>query len=304
MNPGTRAQKRSKLLDLFRQAGVLHPAQITEADLHAWVTGNGKPLANNTVRQRISEARTFLSWCHKHGLIDVDPSADLLAPHSPLRRYQRVYGKQQGKNPARWLTRDEAFGTLVASTQDGTDTGLRDEILLRMGLLGMRAAEIAALTWSAVAGLPSIRWTGKGHKPRTAEAGVALVQALAEYRRRYEAAIGRPVAPDDPLLCRVKPGIQSESRPLAWLRPLSRPSIFPLVTGLARSAGLGHVAPHDLRRSAAGILHRSTDDNGAHHFDLLDIQKVLGHADPATTMRSYLDPMDTAVYARAATVLD
>ena len=76
------------------------------------------------------------------------------------------------------------------------------------------------------------------------------------------------------------------------------------MTALGRNAGLGHVAPHDLRRSAAGILHTTTDANGAHHFDLLDIQKVLGHSDPVTTMRSYHHPMDTAVYERAATVLD
>ena len=61
------------------------------------------------------------------------------------------------------------------------------------------------------------------------------------------------------------------------------------------------MSPHDLRRTAAGILHRSRDDDGAHYFDLLDIQKVLGHADPATTMRSYLDPLDTR-RVRAATV--
>jgi integrase len=64
------------------------------------------------------------------------------------------------------------------------------------------------------------------------------------------------------------------------------------------------VAPHDLRRTAAGLLHRSTAADGSHHFDLLDIQKVLGHSDPATTMRSYLDPLDTGVLARAAMVLD
>ena len=49
---------------------------------------------------------------------------------------------------------------------------------------------------------------------------------------------------------------------------------------------------------------RYTDEHGAHYFDLLDIQKVLDHAEPATTMRSYLDPMDTGVKERAATVLD
>jgi integrase len=64
------------------------------------------------------------------------------------------------------------------------------------------------------------------------------------------------------------------------------------------------MSPHDLRRTAAGILHRSTSEDGAHYFDLLDIQKVLGHANPATTMRSYIDPLDTGVIRRAANVLD
>jgi integrase len=62
--------------------------------------------------------------------------------------------------------------------------------------------------------------------------------------------------------------------------------------------------PHDLRRSAAGILHRDRGPDGAHRSDLLDVQKVLHHADPVTTMKCYLDPMDTEVLDRAADVLD
>ena len=69
-------------------------------------------------------------------------------------------------------------------------------------------------------------------------------------------------------------------------------------------AGLGHVAPHDLRRTAAGILHNAVGEDGGHRFDLLDIQRVLGHSDPATTMRSYLEPMRTDVLDRAAEFLD
>jgi hypothetical protein len=45
-------------------------------------------------------------------------------------------------------------------------------------------------------------------------------------------------------------------------------------------------------------------EDGAHHFDLLDMQKVLGHANPVTTMRSYIDPLDTGAIRRAAAVLD
>ena len=92
---------------------------------------------------------------------------------------------------------------------------------------------------------------------------------------------------------------------ISWGRPFKQPaSIAKLVRLRAEEAGLGHMSPHDLRRTAAGILHRAVSEEGAHYFDLLDIQKVLGHADPATTMRSYLDPMDTGVYERAGSVLD
>jgi integrase len=81
-------------------------------------------------------------------------------------------------------------------------------------------------------------------------------------------------------------------------------SVQKMVATRAEEAGLGHMSPADLRRSAAGILHRAVSDDGAHYFDLLDIQKVLGHANPATTTRSYIDPIDTGVIRRAAQVLD
>jgi integrase len=89
-----------------------------------------------------------------------------------------------------------------------------------------------------------------------------------------------------------------------WHHGASNRTLFYVVDDRAKAAGLGHVAPHDPRRTAAGILHRATTADGAHHFDLLDIQRVLGRSDPATTMRSYLEPMDTDVLDRAATFLD
>ena len=91
---------------------------------------------------------------------------------------------------------------------------------------------------------------------------------------------------------------------LDWGHRASTQALFTLITGRAEAAGLGLVAPHDLRRSAAGVLHTSLAADGGHRFDLLDIQRVLGHSHPATTMRSYPEPMDTDVTERAASVLD
>jgi integrase len=265
----------------------------------AWCT-SGNP-ANNTVYQRTSQAWTFLRWCIREGVIDKNPAEHLRDPGSPLRTFRRTFGKVQSKHPGRWLTHDEAYGLLVASCQDGTLIGLRDEIILRLGLAGMRLAEIGSLTVGDVARLPVITWTGKGRKPRQMTAGERLVDAI----RRYLAQYPEPKS-DDPLICRQVMGAarQGGLRRLCWHQGPQPRSLYWIVNERGKAAGLGHISPHDLRRSAAGILHRATTPEGAHHFDLLDIQRVLGHADPATTMKSYLEPMDTAVLDRAAGFLD
>jgi integrase len=64
--------------------------------------------------------------------------------------------------------------------------------------------------------------------------------------------------------------------------------VWNIITAAAQRVGLGQVALHDLRRSAAGILHRDKAPDRSHRFDLRDIQKILHRADPVTTMRYYL----------------
>ena len=244
---------------------------------------------------------TFLRWCHRTGAITHDPSARLSDPDSPLRTYRRTYGKVQAKHPGRWLTHAQAYEQLVGACQDHSTVGLRDELVIRLGLLGLRCSEIAGLQIGNLRQLPTITWTGKGHKPRKATAGPALVALIDRYFAAYT-----DHAPADPLICCEVLGAarRGGTHRINWHQPAAARTIFQIVKTRAARAGLGHVAPHDLRRTAAGILHTATTENGAHHFDLLDIQRVLGHSDPATTMRSYLEPMDTDVLDRASSVLD
>lgn len=257
----------------------------------AWATNGG---SNNNVRGRISVALAFLGWCADSGI----PTFDRTRLRRLKRQYPKVYGRAQAPNPARWLTYDEAFGRLVPACQDGTLIGLRDELVIRFGLAGMRKAEIVQLTWPNLARLPEVEWTGKGNRPRRLVLGPAFLDTLDRWRDAYP----NP-SPDAPVVCRSAGTVRPRIDWGTGYRPETN-VLHKIVTRRAEQAGLGHVAPHDLRRSAAAILHRTTDDSGAHHFDLLDIQKVLGHSDPATTMRSYLDPMDTGVLDRAAAVLD
>jgi integrase len=230
----------------------------------------------------------------------------LMSRDNPLRQIPRLYGKVQGVRPARWLSRSEAFEQLIGACRDGTDLGLRDEALIRLGLAGMRAAEIIHLQ---VGDLrlhdlgARIEWIGKKRRARVIVPGPSLIATLDALFDRRQQLLGRPLRPDEPVICCGKSG--GGSGLLVPDRPIAQTvSVQQIVARRASLAGLGHVAPHDLRRTAAGLLHRSVADDGSHHFDLLDIQKVLGHSDPATTMRSYLDPLDTGVLSRASRVLD
>lgn len=217
----------------------------------------------------------------------------------PLRQIPRPYGKVPAPRPACWLSHDDAFGRLIGACRDGTELGLRDEALIRLGLAGLRAAEFIHLrVWDLClhGAEPRISWIGKRRQARRVVPGPALIATLDGLIGRREQLLGRPIREDVPVLCFGKSGPRSgELAPggavaqTVWVQRI--------VAKRADLAGLGHVAPHDLRRTAAGLLHRSTGPDGSHHLDVVDIQKVLGHSDPATTMRSYLDPLDTGVPA-------
>jgi integrase len=117
--------------------------------------------------------------------------------------------------------------------------GVRDEIVIRLGLLGMRLAEIGGVTVDSVRLLPAIAWTGKGRKPRRATAGPALRDALGSYLDAYP-----QVQPSSPLICRQVLGAarQAGARRLDWHHRASNRSLFVAVTGRAQAAGLGHLA--------------------------------------------------------------
>jgi len=61
-----------------------------------------RPVANNTIRNRLSRVTTFLRWCVRQGLADPVLVEALCDRNNPLWRVPRLYGKLQGKYPARW----------------------------------------------------------------------------------------------------------------------------------------------------------------------------------------------------------
>ena len=294
-NLTTRANVLNDLGALFRMAGVYEPADLTTGHIVIWAT---RTAANNSVRQHISVIRNFARWCVQEG--HLPPGSEPDVSHL-VKQHPKTYGKQQARHPARFLTRDQA-DLLLAACQDGTWVGSRDQLLVRLGLLGVRANEIVHLTFGALHPDDRLRWIGKSNRARCVTPGPNLLALLPRWERYAAAHLGRPVLPTDRLLPSFGSHL-ADAAPTGW-RPMNTRGVFRAVTRRAALAGLGHVTPHDLRRTAASILHADVTPDGAHRFDLLDIQRVLDHADPVTTQRCYLTPLDTGTKDRAGIALD
>jgi integrase len=215
-NPVTREQNRQRLDDLFRACGRTRPAEVTEGDLVEWITAVP---ANNSVRGRLSAARTFFRWCMRAGVVARDPTLDL---EGLTKQYPKTYGKVQGHHQARWLTYEEAYGELLGACRDGSWAGVRDELAIRLGLLGVRSAEASRLTWGNVGSDGRLHWIGKGRRDRSVTPGLALRDLIGRWRPEYQARLGRPLSDGDPLLCPevLGAGRQGGPRRVDFGRPL------------------------------------------------------------------------------------
>ena len=240
-------------------------------------------------------ARTFLRWCDRR---NIGPRLDLEEEFALLRRsYPATYGKVQDTHSARRLTHAEA-SALLALCSDGTWEGSRDQIAIRLGLLGIRVAEICRLTWGDLQPDGTLAWIGKGRKPRSGRPGPTFLGRLEQWKAAYERGLGGKVQDSDALLCRM-----TAWRKLEWGQSMGTDTYRRLLQKRASAANLGHLSPHDLRRTTAKLLHSARSSDGGHLFDTEDIRVVLGHSRIDTTQR-YIDAMDTAAIDRAAPILD
>ncbi|MHB1987534.1 MAG: tyrosine-type recombinase/integrase [Acidimicrobiales bacterium] len=174
----------------------------------AWCTGNGKHLANNTIRSRLSRVCTFLRFCVRVDEADPALVEALLSRDNPLRHMPRLYGKLQGTYPPRYLTHERAYGQLLGTCTDG-ELGLRDELLLRLGLAGMRVSEIIHLRMRDLRltdDPPMVTWIGKANRARRIMLGQTTVACMRRYLDLYAERLGRSPQDDDVVICRGKTG--------------------------------------------------------------------------------------------------
>lgn len=243
---------RSFVSSCVRGGGEVDLAGLTPQDVLGFVLADCQRRPRRSAKLMVTALRSLLRFLHVEGLIDRP-----LAPVVPSVAFWRLQGLPRG------LAADQVRGLLESCDTD-TANGRRDlAILLLLVRLGMRRGEVAAL------GLDDVDWRagelvvrGKGPRVERLPLPADVGEALAGYLRD-----GRPRdAGTRAVFMRMR-------APRAALTPAG---VTQVVVAAGRRAGLGEVAPHRLRHTAASELLR----RGA---PLAEIGQLLRHRTELTT---------------------
>ncbi|MCM0676560.1 tyrosine-type recombinase/integrase [Micromonospora phytophila] len=245
------------------QANFLHVneyGRTLEATLGA---RTGRPLTPATVARRLSALSSWYDFLVKLRAVEANPVAGADRP-----RIDRDHSATVG------LTPEEVAALLAAAEADTGPTAARNRAAIALlADLGLRVGELVSLDLTdlgAERGHRSVRFVGKGGKPRRRALTPGTAYALDAYLAQRAAAQGVAVSElTGPLLVTATGG------------RLDRHSVFRLVRRLAQAAGIpawAKLSPHSLRHAFATTAR-------AEGVPLEDVQDAMGHADPRTTRR-------------------
>ncbi|MEX2466357.1 MAG: site-specific tyrosine recombinase XerD [Gemmatimonadota bacterium] len=242
-----------KLYAHLEADGVARPADVSPEHVRTWIYSLREAgLAPTSIRRARSAARTYFGFLLAEGAIDADPTEHVQAP--------RVDRKLPD-----FLTIEETRRLLEAPDPDRRLYWRDRAILEVLYASGMRVSELTGLSLTSLdldEGFATV--FGKGSKERLVPLGVPALRAAGRY------------------LAEVRPVLdKGRGKGIVFLtvrgRPLRRETVWRLVQGAARRAGLRRdVSPHTLRHTFATHL----IEGGA---DLAAVQELLGHVDISTT---------------------
>ncbi len=220
---------------------------------------NKAQIATRTVARRLSALRQFYRYLVSENIRKDDPTSAIESP-------------KQTRTLPKTLSESEVSALIKTAGQSGGADSVRLVCLLEMlYATGLRVSELVGLPMSAIGeDMQFLMVAGKGGRERMVPISEPAQKALKSYldvRKQF-------VSPDDK-------GTQAQ-----WLFPsrtsesghLTRQRFAQLLKDLADAAQIDsdRVSPHILRHAFATHLL----SNGA---DLRSVQKMLGHADIATT---------------------
>jgi integrase len=163
---------------------------------------------------------------------------------------------EDGQRPGRWLSLHELRLLMAAGKEIATseNQAFRNEVILKtLCTMALRREELSAARWGDLTlqnNRPVLRVHGKGRKVAMIDIPRPVLKALDRWRKVVTPDALHP-EPHTPLVRRIWKGGRISRN------GLSPDGIWLIVDQAAAYAGLGHVAPHDLRRSVAGALHEA-----------------------------------------------
>ena len=189
----------------------------------------------------------------------------------------RIPRAEDGQRAGRWLTPEELRQLMAGARRMATTDAQRmrnDVVMTMLCTMALRREEISVLRWrdlSVQDGRPVLRVHGKGRKVAVIDVPQPVLRALEAWRTVVAPGQTKP-QPALPLVVRMfkggKPGKTALTPEGVWL----------IVHQAAHAAGIGEVAPHDLRRSVAGALQTSG-------VSVDTISRLLRHSNVAVTER-------------------
>jgi integrase len=235
--------------------------------------------APSTVLRRVVVLRSLYFDLEEAGVIDSNPF------------YRVKAGNKEPVTPTPALTAEQCDRLIEmagATTRSGTGTIYQHRnaaMAYTMVRVGPRCMEVAGGTWGAI--VPrgdGFEWRihGKGNR----WAGVVLppdvIEVLADWRVRLEAALARPVRPTDALFPAIDPMPSSgvmKPRAAENLRAMDRRNVSRIFSGLLRDIDLSgpRYSSHAARATAATLGYAATKD-------VVAVQEMLRHRNQATTL--------------------
>lgn len=251
---------------------------MTAPQLRAWL---GSLAGEGHGKQGIGQARAAIVT-----LASLLAEAELLPDYiSAGMSNVRPPSAEEGQRPGRWLSLDELRMLMNASRTIATNDNMmvRNHVVsIMLCTMALRREELATARWGDLSvqnNRAVMRVHGKGKKSAMIDLPKPVLNALDGWRS-VALNSGTQIAPETSLVRRIWKGGRISKF------GLSPDGIWWIVGDAARHAGIGHVAPHDLRRSVAGAL----QENG---IPIEKISRLLRHSNVAVTER-YLSKLPQA----------
>lgn len=184
---------------------------------------------------------------------------------------------EAGQRPGRWLSLEQIRQLMAAAKPAAAseEQGLRNHVIVTtLCTMALRREELATATWSDLSiqnNRPVLRVHGKGSKVAMIDVPRPVMRSLDAWRRAVERGDPR-FHPGTNILRRVWKGGKISQR------GLTADGVWLVVEITSDYAQIGHVAPHDLRRSVAGALHEAGTP-------IDKISRLLRHSNVAVTER-------------------